>query len=377
LKVLLICHRRPDPQGPGDAKIGHQVLVALERRGHSVCVAAPSGARRDRNVSGALIGALRGMPLQIGLTSDPELAAAVTKLITQHAFDLGIAVHARAVMQLPEELRPRSLALIIDAYGRSYATYAPFVPIPSRMLYAFEAKRMRRFERWIAEHHARTCVVSRVDRDHLIAEGCSEDRVVHLPYAVDLDYFGATSHAPFGGSPLFAMIGRLNYVPNQDAARQFITRIAPLLRVRWPAARVVLAGADPPHQLRTLALRSGVEMRANLLDVRDMLASATAVMVPMRIGGGVQTKILEAMAARVPVVCTSFANQGVAAQPERDLLIANDGGEFVAAADRIINDFRLAQSLSARGRVFVENHHSKRLFEARLLSNCEEVAGGR
>jgi len=80
--------------------------------------------------------------------------------------------------------------------------------------------------------------------------------------------------------------------------------------------------------------------------------------VPLREGGGSRLKILEAMAAGVPVVSTSMGAEGIDAIPGTHLLVADTSADFTAAICRVLEDPDLAGALSANARKFVEEHYS-------------------
>jgi glycosyltransferase involved in cell wall biosynthesis len=79
-----------------------------------------------------------------------------------------------------------------------------------------------------------------------------------------------------------------------------------------------------------------------------------AAVVPLRSGSGTRLKILEAMAASVPVVSTRMGAEGIEAEDNVHLLLADSGAEIAAAVDRVVSSTetrtRLAQS--ARELVF-------------------------
>ena len=169
-------------------------------------------------------------------------------------------------------------------------------------------------------------------------------------------------------------VGRLGYIPNHDAVRQLVTRVWPAIRTRWPRARLRVVGAGPSRDLRQLIASRNVELAADVEDVRKELEEATALMVPMRLGTGVQTKVLEAMASGVPVICSAFANAGIDAAPGEHLLVADSPQEYVAAAQRLIEEPAFAENLVAGARNWVLDQHAPEVFNTNFIRLCGEVA---
>lgn len=136
----------------------------------------------------------------------------------------------------------------------------------------------------------------------------------------------------------------------------------------------MIAGADPPAWLVRMARRPGVHLARDVPDIRGYLSGATAMFVPMRMGGGVQTKVLEAMASRVPVVCSSHANAGLQATPDEHLLIATSPQEYAQKLSLLIRRPALGEAIRNRAQRWVEEHHSPRAFAGVLVAECEHLA---
>jgi glycosyltransferase involved in cell wall biosynthesis len=96
--------------------------------------------------------------------------------------------------------------------------------------------------------------------------------------------------------------------------------------------------------------------------VRPYIAHATAVVAPMRIARGIQNKVLEAMSMGRPVVVTSGALEGIDAEPERDLLLADTQEAFAAACCGLATtDKGAAMGAAARARILRDYDWSVRL----------------
>ena len=147
------------------------------------------------------------------------------------------------------------------------------------------------------------------------------------------------------GTLLF--VGPLDYRPNSDAVGWFARQVLPRIRASTPARlRVVGAGSER-------ARGEGVDAVGYVEDFGPELGRADVMVVPMRMGGGVRFKVLEAMAAGVPVVSTPLGLQGVAADHERHVLVARTAEEFASATVRVLRDRELAKRLAAAARRLV------------------------
>ena len=115
-------------------------------------------------------------------------------------------------------------------------------------------------------------------------------------------------------------LGSLDWRPNLDAVRLLLDDILPRVQAAEPRATLAIVGRKPPDSLRTEAAnRPGVELHADVPDVRPFLRSAGMLVVPLRIGGGSRLKILEALATGTPVIDDDNRRRGFAFVESRAL----------------------------------------------------------
>ena len=174
------------------------------------------------------------------------------------------------------------------------------------------------------------CVVTVSPEDQQLAR--DEFGITHttvVDNGVDCAYFAEMTRAPERASVLF--LGSLDWRPNLDAVTLLLDRIFPLVREQEPEARLAIVGRRPPAWLVSrVAGMPGVELHADVPDVRPYLASATAMTVPLRIGGGSRLKILEAMAAGTPVVSSRVGAEGLSVTADEHLKVADSAQEHAA-----------------------------------------------
>lgn len=158
--------------------------------------------------------------------------------------------------------------------------------------------------------------------------------------------------------PTVVFTGVMNYPPNVDAARWLATEIWPRVRTSFPQAELLLVGRNPSEEVLQMGRDlAGVTVTGEVDTLDPYLGNATLFAAPIRLGGGVKNKILEALAFAVPVVGTPVAVEGV-----RDLrsgenyLLAEDTGEFVRAITELLADGERARAMGAAGRRVVEEH---------------------
>ena len=149
------------------------------------------------------------------------------------------------------------------------------------------------------------------------------------------------------------------YPPNRAAVHWLLDEIFPALLDARPDARLVLVGGGPTDDMLAAAARDPrIEVTGAVPDTGAFFGSATVVPVPLREGGGTRFKVLEALAAGVPVVSTAKGVEGLELSPGEDYLPAETTTEFVEALSGLAGDPSAQRRLAERGRTVVAERFS-------------------
>lgn len=169
------------------------------------------------------------------------------------------------------------------------------------------------------------------------------------------------------------MVGNFTHLPNVDAAEWLVQDILPRVRTARPRAALVIAGARPPQ--RILRLGCGhVDIVDSPDDVRPLLERAAVVVSPIRIGGGMRVKSVEALAFGKPLVATPRAVDGFPmGKGERPVAVGETPGELAAAAVRLLADPDERARLGVAARAYAECHLSAEAYASRLEASYREV----
>jgi glycosyltransferase involved in cell wall biosynthesis len=164
---------------------------------------------------------------------------------------------------------------------------------------------------------------------------------------------------PLGGSPPTVLFyGSFEHPPNVEAALRLATRIHPRVRERVPGARLALIGAAPPPQLVALASET-VEVPGFVDDLRAAVARAAVLAAPLRLGGGMRVKVVEALAFGKALVASPLAIEGLAVSSGRELLVAETDDETADALGRVLSDPALRLRLAAAARAWAEREAAR------------------
>jgi glycosyltransferase involved in cell wall biosynthesis len=237
-------------------------------------------------------------------------------------------------------------------------------------------RKFQRFERRVLGEVEHTVAVSYTDAQRLRHQ-FGVLRVSVVENGVDTAYFRPKTRQRRPGRLL--LLGSLDWRPNLDGVHLLLEHVFPAVQAAEPSATLCIVGRYPPESLRRrIAAMPGVELHANVLDVRPFLAECSLLVVPLRIGGGSRLKILEALASGTPVVSTRIGAEGLRLEAGQDLTVVEDIGDLKDELIKAIRHPDVLQAQSERGREKVLEHYDwDRLAEQleRVWRQCAREQG--
>jgi glycosyltransferase involved in cell wall biosynthesis len=298
-------------------------------------------------------GLLGSQPLSVLNYTSAAMEAALATVMAAEPFDLAHieSIHMAAYASV---LRRCGAPLIYDWHNiesESMRRYGANAPSPAHKFYAYlTARRLATLEREILHSAAGHIVCSERERGTLLGLA-PEARIAAIENGADLRAFQETQPARKRRRILF--VGWMAYHANVQAAVDFTRVIWPGIRERFPEWRLTLAGLDPAPAVLALRNEANVEVTGTVDDIRPFYGEAIAAIVPLRVGGGTRLKILEAMAAGVPVVSTPLGSEGLAVSPGADILIADKDEDWLPQLSSLATQGDLWNRLAEAGRRLV------------------------
>ena len=388
------------PVFPGGGGVEHLTMTSLARQGHDVAIVSMAHTRAQLDGSASLetAGVRRFLWLSPWLdapaTSTPaptsmlrrvharlrdaiirarlpggrpadttaaagafsNMAAALTEALSAQRWDALAVVQTSSAAMFDDVPRPALSVLVMhDIRARLYERRAAVARSP------IERLRLRRQARLYADFERRYCaaadlvVTVSAEDAGWVARHYAPRRVHVLPLPVDADHFSPASGAGVDGRIVFT--GLMNHPPNSDAANYFAREVLPGIRARIPAAHFHIVGRSPTPEVRALAALPGVEVHADVPDIRDHIASASVIVAPLRFGSGSRQKILEAWAMEKCVVATPIGAEGLDYQPGESILIGDNTSALVGTITTALGDPALRDRVRRRGREVVRKQH--------------------
>jgi len=377
MRILYVCHRFPYPPKRGGKIRPFNMIRHLSSRGHELTVASLARSAEEANEGRGISAycaryemAVVRDPVQVprmvarlptrtpssmGYFYSSALARCVRALLAQERFDL-IFVHCSSAAQYVAGARgvPKILDFG-DMDSQKWLEYARYKPFPLSVGYRLEGLKLEREEKRLARLFDLCTTTTRAEWETLESYQAAA-ATDWFPNGVDSRYF-APSAEPYEPDTI-CFIGRMDYYPNQECMFDFCANVLPRVQARRPGTRLFIVGAAPSAAVRKLGELRNVTVTGSVPDVRPYLQRSALMVVPLNIARGTQNKILEAMAAGVPVVTSAVAAGGVDAVAGEHFLVARGHEEQAAAVLGILENRAERQRLANAGRDRMLSHHS-------------------
>jgi glycosyltransferase involved in cell wall biosynthesis len=299
---------------------------------------------------------LSPVPYSVATHNSPRVRAAVGAFAAQNQVDLWQFEWTAYVGTLGNAGKARKVIIAHNVEATIWQRYYETErSLARRWFIKNQWKKWQRFETRVFQEATRVVAVSPEDAA-VIRDQFGMGRVDVVDNGIDRAYLEVVRPCPEPNRILF--LGSLEWRPNLDAVGLLLDRVFPAVLALEPSARLSIVGRNPPPTLiQRVREMERVDLHANVPDVRPFLARSGVMAVPLRIGGGSRLKILEALAAGLPVVSTRVGAEGLCLDPGTHLAVVDDVDQVAAALVEALHHPQQAHQMAERGRRFVLEHY--------------------
>jgi glycosyltransferase involved in cell wall biosynthesis len=166
--------------------------------------------------------------------------------------------------------------------------------------------------------------------------GCGHNPPSHvsvIPNGVYLD--DSINASKSFGSLSIGFLGNMAYTPNIQAAKKLYI-LFKQLQTSFPELKLIIIGRDPVNEITDLAADPNVVITGTVDNIWPYIYGVDLFVFPMMTGSGQQNKLLEAMAARKPIISTSLGNSGVGAIDGTDIIIADTDNSIMEKIQNLL-----------------------------------------
>lgn len=373
MRLLVLLSRVPYPLEKGDKLRAYHLVSRLARRHevHLVCLSdTPTDPahvehlasfcasievvrlRRWRIVLKLITALFSRLPVQVVYFhhrhAQRRVDAALARVRPDHVLCQLVRTteYVRHRYDLPKTLD------YMDTLSKGMERRTETAPWYLKPIFRLETRRLIRYENLMFDQFDHAVIISVQDRDYIYHPW--RDRMAVVPNGVDMEHF-----TPQDQEPRYDLLftGNMNYPPNIDSVLYLVQRVLPIVRRERPGTSLLISGVDPTNAVRDLARKDPlITVTGWVKDIRSSYAASRIFIAPMQIGTGLQNKLLEAMAMRVPCITSALANNAVGAPPGEAVLIGEAPEDYARLVLQLLSDTAMRERIAANGYAFVREH---------------------
>jgi glycosyltransferase involved in cell wall biosynthesis len=286
--------------------------------------------------------------------------AALDETLARNCYDAGIFEFywvAEKALPLFRQMQPHAIT-IVDTVDIAFAREKLAVAVGVGNAASAAKTKEREMAIYRAVHAV--IAISEEDRDLLLAEEKS------LRIGIVAMILGVQQDRKDPASKQLVFVGGFNWPPNADGIIWFVREIWPLIRQQEPDANLNIIGSNPTKEIMLLADIPGVVVHGFVPETKPYLDKSDISVAPLRYGGGMKGKVIEAMAAGLPVVTTSIGSQGLDGRNGERFCVADKPEAFCACVVSLLRNSVARTRMGQAAREYTASLCSPELAEQNL-----------
>lgn len=288
-----------------------------------------------------------GLPFEVGLFYEPSVKRQIHQLITATC-PAAIYCHLIRMSEYVKEIKdiPKTLDYM-DVFSTGMKRRAERSGFGMKTAALWEFKRLLKYERDVFECFDNKIIIS--EQDKALIPHPDRSQISVIENGVDTEIF-----FPVSVEKKYDLLftGNMGYPPNIESAIYAATKILPEVHKHHPGVTLLIAGVHPGSAIRGLE-SDKVHVIADFTHIRDAFAMCRINLAPMLISIGLQNKILQAMAMKIPTICSALANNAVKAIDGESILEANSPEEYAEKINALLTDKKKADRIAEQAYTFV------------------------
>ncbi len=310
-------------------------------------------------------------PFQVHYFESSKMKNTLAYLISTNNIDICYVQLLRLFNNIPFELPTKYYLDYMDALSEGMQKRIHYSKWYEKKIVGIEAKRLRLFEEKIAPYFDGHSMISESDTDTFSSK--LKEKLDIIPNGVSEEYF-VTKISSIQKEYDIIFTGNMGYHPNIQACKYLIQEILPILKSKGVRVKICLAGIAPSPEV--IALKNDdVLVTGYVKDMKEYLIRSKIFVAPLFSGSGLQNKLLEAMAAGLPVITTSLTNKALKAKDKKEIIICNESLKFAEQIIFLLNHPTEAGEIARLGRLFVRENYNWRACNTLLEKSFNNIVG--
>ncbi|OGG26741.1 hypothetical protein A2960_01040 [Candidatus Gottesmanbacteria bacterium RIFCSPLOWO2_01_FULL_39_12b] len=319
------------------------------------CVAVEVFLKRPPwTLTSLALSAVTFYPLVVCMYLNKVVKEAIAKAIEIERFDL---IHAETFYVMPN-IPNYSVPIILIEQTIEYLVYQHYTElvsfIPKRILMDWDVAKIHFWEKRFWKKATRVVAMSTSDKQ-VMQNLVSDLKVDLVPNGVDTTFFSGKRRKEKKQDKTILFVGNFKWLQNREAVSILVKDIWPHIKKDLPQAKLWIVGRYPSEEILNFA-SSSIIVSQDIDDIREVYKKSDVLLAPLYGPGGTRFKILESMAAGLPVVTTATGIEGLGARHGYHALISNDKKSLALETVRLLTHRSLYQKLAENGRKLVEKN---------------------
>jgi len=248
-------------------------------------------------------------------------------------------------------------AFVYDPHNLEHILWQRFAEVQTNpVLKLFSKLQYNKFVHWqqlVADNSEKIVTLSDTDKE-LYLDISPNAEIDTVPNGADIDYFEPQDIEIERNSILY--FGNLSWEPQSEAAIYFHDEILPKILKELPDSKLYLVGNKPPQSLYDLQ-SDQVIITGFVDDIREYIARAAVVIMPLRVGAGTKHRIFQSLSMEKALVTTTVGAEGIDLVHRETALIADSEQDFASCVVEAMKDTDFSTMLGKNGRkLIVESH---------------------
>jgi len=328
-----------------DKDLNPQALEVLKQYCKTVTVVR---LKRIHIYIGLLRALFSGLPFQVGFFYHPFIKKKIVECIGLIQPDHVFCQLIRVAEYVKDINIPKTLDYQ-DVFSKGAERMSSDSSLLMNIVLKIEARRVKKYEHYIFGFFTNKIIISAPDRDAI--DHPDNQNIQIIPNGVDTDYFSPVETKK-NYDILFT--GNMAYAPNVNGVEFLVYQILPELIKQRPDIKILIAGTTPDK--RVLRLNSeNVKVSGWVEDIRKCYSESKIFVAPMQIGTGLQNKLLEAMAMKLPCVTSGLANNALFATEDVEILVGYSPDDYARKILTLLDDINVYKRMAEAGYQFVLN----------------------
>ncbi|NOY15046.1 MAG: glycosyltransferase [bacterium] len=312
------------------------------------------------DIKNILLSGFTPYPFLVSIYFSPHLKKLISKLLKTHQYDL---IHAETFYVLPNIPKTSTPVLLVEQ-TIEYLVYQRFVqqlrlPILKPLLYLDVAK-IAYWEKRYWKNIDKLVTVSQEDQT-FIKKTTGRPGIDIVPNGVDFDQFKQvfTHNITRKKTKNVIFLGNFKWLPNKEAVHFLTTSVWPLIVKKLPSANLFIIGRNPTQQVLSYNNPAlNIKVIGEVDDIKPIFQQTDLLLVPILNGRGTKYKVLESVAAGIPVIGTPLAVEGLPLQHQTDVLISRQANKLADYAHQLLTNPTKANLLAQHALKRLKNHLS-------------------